>query len=635
MKLATFFLLLAFAVTLQAATLTVNSTADAGAGSLRDQLAAAANGDTVDVTVTGTITLTGGEILITGKNLTLTGPGAKSLTVTTNGSARALHFVNSQCTISGFTFDNCKALAGDVDTGGAVVVDNFSSGGETNVVTISDCTFSNNQSGWGGAVDVFRGGLAMTRCTFSGNSSTGSAFGTDGGGGALSIGPSLDSTITNSTFSGNIQNGAATGQPGGGAIYNYGAGPGTPPTVTVEHCTFAGNIDAAGAAGAIRENFTASYHTVANLRNCLFVSNQAPVSALKNFAGSATGPLTTSFTSLGGNVTDESVSSGQFMWTTGDKTNNSAVAGSLSPVLALNGGSTATYAITRGSPAQRNCPLSSVATDQRGAPRHGAADAGAYELIEPEMSVTVSSAAVPENGSLAFGSTPFDAPVTKTITITNTQTSAFATGQLQLSNLVLPVGYSASGFPGGSLGNGQSASFTVTLLSSDAGIYDAPMTFSGNDSFSPALATGAAGLPNLHSFNLSGLITDTIDHWREVYFGPGSTNSGPASDLATPAGDSITNLEKYALGLDPFVSYATTPGITVDFTPGGQLRMTVVRNPAATDVGMALETSGDLVSWSSSEMIVDQDSTDIYQAHDVPMNLNAASRFIRLRFNRE
>ena len=92
--------------------------------------------------------------------------------------------MNAQCTISGLTFNNCKGLPGDVDTGGAIAVDNFSSGGGANVTTINDCAFTNNQSGWGGAVDVFNGGLAMSRCTFTGNTCTGLAFGTNGGGGA-------------------------------------------------------------------------------------------------------------------------------------------------------------------------------------------------------------------------------------------------------------------------------------------------------------------------------------------------------------------------------------------------------------------------------------------------------------------
>ena len=49
-----------------AATITVSSTADSGAGTLRAALASAANGDTINASgVSGTITLTNGELLVT------------------------------------------------------------------------------------------------------------------------------------------------------------------------------------------------------------------------------------------------------------------------------------------------------------------------------------------------------------------------------------------------------------------------------------------------------------------------------------------------------------------------------------------------------------------------------------------
>ena len=61
--------------TAHAATLTVSSTADDGtAGTLRTTLAAAATGDTVSITATGTITLLTGEIVVTGKNVAICDP---------------------------------------------------------------------------------------------------------------------------------------------------------------------------------------------------------------------------------------------------------------------------------------------------------------------------------------------------------------------------------------------------------------------------------------------------------------------------------------------------------------------------------------------------------------------------------
>jgi hypothetical protein len=74
--------LLLAAMTMQAhaATITVTNTNDGGPGSLRQALANANNGDTINFAVTGTITLTSGELVI-GKNVTIAGPGANRLSI--------------------------------------------------------------------------------------------------------------------------------------------------------------------------------------------------------------------------------------------------------------------------------------------------------------------------------------------------------------------------------------------------------------------------------------------------------------------------------------------------------------------------------------------------------------------------
>src|SRR5258708_36681988 len=54
---------------------TVSSLNDNGAGTLRDTIAASAANDTINFSVTGTFTLTSGELAI-GRNLTIIGPGA-------------------------------------------------------------------------------------------------------------------------------------------------------------------------------------------------------------------------------------------------------------------------------------------------------------------------------------------------------------------------------------------------------------------------------------------------------------------------------------------------------------------------------------------------------------------------------
>ena len=78
------------ALSTQAATITVTNTNDSGAGSLRQAIADAHDGDTIDFGVTGTITLTTGELLVN-KSVSISGPGLDNLTVDGNHATRVFH----------------------------------------------------------------------------------------------------------------------------------------------------------------------------------------------------------------------------------------------------------------------------------------------------------------------------------------------------------------------------------------------------------------------------------------------------------------------------------------------------------------------------------------------------------------
>src|SRR6478736_9790205 len=60
-----------------ATTITVTNTNDSGPGSLRQAVADANDGDTIEFAVTGTIGLTTGELLVA-KNITISGPAAEN-----------------------------------------------------------------------------------------------------------------------------------------------------------------------------------------------------------------------------------------------------------------------------------------------------------------------------------------------------------------------------------------------------------------------------------------------------------------------------------------------------------------------------------------------------------------------------
>src|SRR5438105_1669477 len=96
--------------------ITVVSTADSGPGSLREAIATAPSGSTIDFAVTGAIVLTSGELLID-KDLVIAGPGPGVLAVQRSTAAgtpdfRIFHLIGGSTVISGLTVSNGRDLSG-------------------------------------------------------------------------------------------------------------------------------------------------------------------------------------------------------------------------------------------------------------------------------------------------------------------------------------------------------------------------------------------------------------------------------------------------------------------------------------------------------------------------------------------
>ncbi|MEY2527898.1 MAG: hypothetical protein QOE73_2669 [Verrucomicrobiota bacterium] len=352
-----------------AATITVTSGGDSGAGTLRQAIFDAASGDTIDFASGLTITLTSAELLIN-KSLTISGPGANLLTVqrsTAGGTPnfRIVHIASGafNVTISGLTISNGNTTAG----GGGISNDGPST------VNVADCTISGNNasSGGGGGIEngvnnamvtltnstvsgntaFFGGGIfnnstvTLTNSTLSGNMSSNSGGGIFNNGGTV--------TLTNSTLSGNT--GGAGNNGGGGIFTGQGA-------VTLTNSTVSGNTSS-GSGGGIN----AGSGTV-TVKNTIIAGNTA--------VGSAPDLTSTgSFTSQGYNLIGKSDGSQGFT----NCVNNDQVGSSATPLdpklgpLQNNGGPTFTQALLTGSPAidkgaAATDPVTSnpITTDQRG-----------------------------------------------------------------------------------------------------------------------------------------------------------------------------------------------------------------------------------------------------------------------------
>jgi hypothetical protein len=151
-------------------------------------------------------------------------------------------------------------------------------------------------------------------------------------------------------------------------------------------------------------------------------------------------------------------------------------------------------------------------------------------------------------------------------------------------------------------------------------------------------ASGAG--PHSIEFSATPSANVTFSAWELEEFGSVfAAESAQAADTADPAGDGITNLMKYALGLNPFVQgVANLPAVAVENIGGtSYLTLTFVcPNPQPTDITYNVETTTDLSgSWTPAEMVsgypVDNgNGTETVKEQSVQPE-TSLNEFIRLR----
>ncbi|HEX6898760.1 MAG TPA: choice-of-anchor Q domain-containing protein [Thermoanaerobaculia bacterium] len=496
--------------TAEAAVFNVTNLNDNGAGSLRQAILdanAAAGADTItfQAGLTGTITLTTGQLKLY-DSVDVQGPGAAALTVSGNDASRVFYVYNSDYLLD-VTISGLSITEGNAPVGGGVYVYNenltlddvvitenaatFDGGGLwadgfSMNLTIRDSTISGNTAGNNGGgiyVEDTGGPLLIQNTVISGNQA-----GADGGG-VYFYDPDDSTTIEGCTISGNtagnlgggiyvydtdggthtIRQTTISGNSAlaGGGIYLYG--PDDP--FVIENSTISGNQATAGNGGGIY--LYSFYASSLTLRHVTLASNSASGSGGGIHAEVTQPDIFNSIIGDNTATTDSDLSNGLdggFELTStlvespgganindngGNILNQDPQLGPLQN----NGGATQTHLPAGASPAvNAGNNAESLATDQRGVARpvNVTSDMGAVEVNPGTIQLTVGAVNVNENAG--------------TVTITATRTGG-TDGAVSVSYTTAPGTATspddfaaAAGVLNWASGDGAPKSFQVTIV---------------------------------------------------------------------------------------------------------------------------------------------------------------------------
>ncbi len=322
------------------ASVVVTSNADSGANTLRDAIdngVCAGGTITFDPSVTS-ITLTTGELTIN-KNMTITGPGAATLTVNGNNASRVFNVASGKtATISGMTITSGKVLGANgvagsagIDAKGGAVINAGTLTLSNVIVSASHATGgdggSNTGAGAGGVGGrglgggIYNGGtLTLTNTTVNGsNSATGGKGGdtdaanANGNGGAGLGGGVFNTgtlTLTNSTISANTTTGGAAGSGGTAGTAGAGSGGGvyhdataSPVTLTITGSTISGNTASSNGGGIF--NVGTTDNATLTISNTTISGNGANNDGGGIFNQGVIGITTLTSVTVTGNTTDK------------------------------------------------------------------------------------------------------------------------------------------------------------------------------------------------------------------------------------------------------------------------------------------------------------------------------------------
>jgi regulation of enolase protein 1 (concanavalin A-like superfamily) len=171
------------------------------------------------------------------------------------------------------------------------------------------------------------------------------------------------------------------------------------------------------------------------------------------------------------------------------------------------------------------------------------------------------------------------------------------------------------------------------LVFANAALTDTTATLTESGTFGLRLTADDTGTKSFFDLNFTAYTTP-FAQWLDQS-GTGNENNPTVEATADADGDGVVNLLEYAVGTNGVIQNASPQVVELTPVSGDQyLRLSIPKNPAATDVTFIVEASSDLVIWSSAGLLIETNTANQLVVRDTIAVTSGVPRFMRVRVTR-
>jgi hypothetical protein len=230
---------------------------------------------------------------------------------------------------------------------------------------------------------------------------------------------------------------------------------------------------------------------------------------------------------------------------------------------------------------------------------------------------------------------PFASATTITINGAKVATANFAINTYSLSYSAGPNG-SITGNPAQTIDHGSDGTAVTAVPATGYSFVNWSDGGTANPRTDANLTATLSVTANFEFTDPDANANGILDEWENIKFGNAAPGANPPDE--DPDRDGLSNLLEYAFDTHPLLPNVSP--VEHDLVPmagGKHLRLSVAKNPEATNLAYSVEVSGDLAdpSWTSAGTTIEADTLTELRVRDDTRTTSSSRRFIRLKVTAE